>query len=200
MKTNTDLNGAAIAMQSSPDETIKGARWHPEDVLLIASLCLCCFGCRLFYTDRGYPNKKPDDFSIEYEWRRASVPPPGHYEYRINIKPSGQGEIILTPGYAWQKVPEVSESFQVPADQLNKVYLLMIRMGLLTTKWTERPGPTIMGADSSELVVIAQGRRITVGGDLLPEQLVQATTMYEAVDALVPKDVKERLGFGARLK
>src|SRR4051812_20811553 len=39
------------------------------------------------------PAQRPADFSLTYDWRAGSMPPPFHYEYTVSISPDGEGKV-----------------------------------------------------------------------------------------------------------
>ena len=149
-------------------------------------------GCSTYHPATGEQGARPDDFSVEYEWREGSLPPPYHYAYTITIKPSGQSEIVLTPDYPSAAVPKWAETFQGEEPNLNDLYRVMVENGLFTRRWRERDAPPVGGSNQT-MVVTARGKRITVEDYLVSEQQASAKVMYAAVQALVPKDVWERL-------
>ncbi|MDO9567335.1 MAG: hypothetical protein Q7J15_11435 [Candidatus Desulfaltia sp.] len=160
--------------------------------LLLTLLAVSCIGCATFHPSTNEQNVRPDDFGVEYEWREGSLPPPYHYEYTVIIKPSRQSEIVLTPDYPSITVPKWTEFFKVEEQGLNDLYRVMVENGLFTRKWRQLDAAPVGGSNQT-LVVTAQGKRIKVGDYLVPEQQVSAKVMYAAVQALVPRDIWERL-------
>ncbi len=160
--------------------------------LLLALLAVSCIGCATFHPSTNVPNARPGDFGVEYEWREGSLPPPHHYEYTIIIKPSSQSEIVMTPDYASITVPKWTESFKVEEQGLNDLYRIMVENGLFTRKWRQLTAVPVGGSNQT-LIVTAWGKRIKVEDYLVSDQQVSAKVMYAAVQALVPKDIGERL-------
>jgi hypothetical protein len=165
---------------------------HVSNLLLTMLAVLSCIGCVTFHPLTNEQNTKPDDFRVEYEWREGSLPPPYHYEYTVILKPSGQSEIVLIPDYPAADAPRWVESFEVAEQDLNSLYRVMIENGLFTRKWQQLDAAPIGGSNQT-LVVAAQGKRIKVEDYLISEQRVSAKAMYAAVNALVPKEILERL-------
>ena len=160
--------------------------------LLLTLLAVSCIGCATVHPSTNGQNARPDDFGVEYEWREGSLPPPYHYEYTVIIKPSSQSEIVLTPDYPSITVPKWTEFFKVEEQGLNDLYRVMVENGLFTRKWRQLDAAPVGGSNQT-LVVTAQGKRIKVEDYLVPEQQVSAKVMYAAVQALVPRDIWERL-------
>ena len=160
--------------------------------LLLTLLAVSCIGWTTFQPSINEKNARPDDFGVEYEWREGSLPPPYHYEYTVIIKPSGRGEIVLTPDYPSTIVPKWTEYFKVEEQGLNDLYRVMVENGLFTRKWRQLDTAPVGGSNQT-LVVTAQGKRIKVEDYVVTEQQVSAKVMYAAVQALVPKEIWERL-------
>jgi hypothetical protein len=160
--------------------------------LLLTLLAVSCIGCAIFHSSTNEQNVRPDDFGVEYEWREGSLPPPYHYEYTVIIKPSSRSEIVLTPDYPSTTVPKWTEFFKVEEQGLNDLYRVMVENGLFTRKWRQLDA-VLVGGSNQTLIVAAQGKRIKVEDYLVSEQQVSAKVMYTAVQALVPKEIWERL-------
>jgi hypothetical protein len=160
--------------------------------LLLTLLAVFCTGCAAFHPLNNEENARPDDFSVEYEWREGSLPPPYHYEYTVIIKPSGQSEIVMTPDYASITAPKWTEYYMIEEQGLNDLYRVLVENGLFTRKWRQLTAAPVGGSNQT-LVVTARGQRIKVEDYLVSEQQVSAKAMYTAVQALVPKEIWERL-------
>jgi hypothetical protein len=160
--------------------------------LLLTLLAVSCIGCAAFHPSTNDRNARPDDFGVEYRWREGSLPPPYHYEYTVIIKPSGRSEIVFTPDYPSTSVPKWTESFESEERDLNDLYRVIVENGLFTQKWQKLDRAPV-GGSNQMLVVTAEGKRITVEDYLVSEQQAGAKAMYAAVQALVPKEIWERL-------
>ena len=160
--------------------------------LLLTLLAVFCIGCATFHPSTNDQNARPDDFCVEYEWREGSLPPPYHYEYTVIINPSSRSEIALTPDYPSTTVAKWTEFFKVEEQGLNDLYRVMVENGIFTRKWRQLDAAPIGGSNQT-LVVTAQGKRIKVEDYVVSEQQVSAKVMYVAVQALVPKEIWERL-------
>lgn len=153
--------------------------------LLIVALFLCCSGA-------GTQAKRPGDFSVHYGWAEGSLPPPYHYEYGVDIKPDGRGQITFVPDYPSASAPKWVESFTVTEAKLDGLYRLLAERGLFTTKWTQTDSPPT-GAPFRSLAVTAGGKTFEVSDYLTSQQEPAAGAMYEAIEALVPGDIRASL-------
>lgn len=153
--------------------------------ILLAAFFVCCSGA-------GTQAKRPGDFSVEYGWAEGSLPPPYHYEYGINIQPDGKSQITFVPDYPSASAPKWVESFTVSGAKLDGLYRLMAEEGLFTREWKQTDSPPT-GAPSHSLTVTAGGKTFGVRDYLIPEQEPAASAMFEAVEALVPGDIRASL-------
>lgn len=138
------------------------------------------------------PDARPDDFSVEYEWREGSLPPPYHYEYTIVIKPDSEGEVTMIPDYPSETAPEWTETFTVEEEELDSLYQVMVDNGLFTQKWRTLDLSPVGGGRQS-MTVTAGGEQVTLEPHLVSDQEVSAEAMYSAVEALVPKEIWDKL-------
>jgi len=160
--------------------------------LLLMLFAFSCLSCATFHASTNEQDARPNDFVVEYKWREGSLPPPYHYEYTVIIKPSIRSEIVLTPDYPSSTVPQWTEYFKVEEQDLNGLYRVIVDNGLFTRKWRQLDVAPVGGRNQT-LVVTAHGKRIRVEDYLVSEQQISADVMYAAVQALVPKEIWERL-------
>lgn len=138
------------------------------------------------------PPARPPDLRVTYEWYEGSLPPPYHYAYTITVDPSGQGRMTLVPDYSGDGVPVWTETFVVPAGRLDDLYRVFLAQGLAKTAWRQRDVPPVGGSHQA-LLVTTGGRQVRVADYLIDEQRRAAAAIFDAVKALVPKDVRARL-------
>jgi hypothetical protein len=140
------------------------------------------------------PEERPEDFSILYKWSEGTIAPPYYYQYSIKINSSGQGEIQLIPNYSAEddQVPVWNETFSVSQQELDGLYQLMRSGGLWTQNWQDLGGPP-PGAGSESMVVTASGVQVQTPTYVNDEQNRMLAEIYAAVNALVPKDIWEKL-------
>ncbi|MDP3047318.1 MAG: hypothetical protein Q8O07_07565 [Chloroflexota bacterium] len=134
------------------------------------------------------PASLPADFTLRYEWREGSVPPPYHYEYAIRVGPGVEGEVLFYPDYPQHDPPAWREDFAVSPEALAAVYALMDKQGVFRRTWRqpERHG---IGGSHSWLEVTAGGRTVTAPPALAPDQAKAIGPVYEAIRAMVGEDL-----------
>jgi hypothetical protein len=155
-------------------------------------LIVVLIGCSRLSPTTDVPDTRPDDFSVEYGWREGSLPPPYHYEYTIIIKPDGQGEVTMIPDYPSETAPKWTETFTVKEEELDSLYQVMVANGLFTQKWrTLDPSP--VGGSRQSMTVTAGGKQVALEAHLVSDQEASAEAMYSAVEALVPKEIWDKL-------
>lgn len=136
--------------------------------------------------------KRPDDFSVFYEWQEGSLPPPYHYEYQISLQSSGQGKITMIPDYPSTGVPVLTETFAIQTNSLDELYRLIITQCVLVTDWQTLSHP-LVGGPLESMQVTAHGKQIKVPVSLIPQQATLVKKIYSAVTALVPKAIWKKL-------
>lgn len=133
----------------------------------------------------------PKDFSLKYEWRAGSMPPPAHYEYTIRITRDG-GEITFYPDYPSHQPPIWKEQFVVPADTLNSFYSLLVDKQILTRQWQSLDDPAVGGSLES-LDVTANGGNVSVPCQLNRHDAALLRRVYAALRTLVPPSLWDDL-------
>ena len=98
---------------------------HAALVILLFFHLLVLTGCSIMISESDVQNIRPNNFSVLYEWQEVSLPPPHHYEYRINLHSSGQGEVLMTPNYPSAEVPMWTESLTIHPDAVDQLYRLI---------------------------------------------------------------------------
>ena len=137
---------------------------------------------------------RPNDFSLRYEWREGSIPPPYHYEYTISIAPDGRGQVVMVPDYPSDQVPIWTETFRLQPMELDAAYVLLTKQGLFRQVWrAPDPDRLPVGGNSQTLVIAAQGKSIELPDYVVPEQAPAAEAIYATVKALVPKSIWTKL-------
>ena len=149
-------------------------------------------GCPTGKPARNPMDRRPDDFAVLYEWQEGSLPPPYYYEYRINLQPSGNGEVTMIPDYPSERVPVWTETFTVQIDTLDELYRMMIARGLLTKDWQTQSLPSV-GGSREFMTVMAHRKRIAIPARVIHEQESQVGAMYSALRTLVPKAIWDKL-------
>ncbi len=135
---------------------------------------------------------QPADFSVDYEWRAGTMPPPYHYEYSILIGPGEQGQIVYQPDYDSENVPTWSEEFTVTRQQLSDLYNLVVDRKLLREKWGKVTDPPV-GGSLQWAEITAHGKTYKIPSHLQGFQEEAAGTLYEAVRGMVPQETWDKL-------
>ena len=127
----------------------------------------------------------PEDFSLKYEWREGSLPPPDHYEYTIYLGPGGEGEIVFYPDYPMYNPPKWSEQFQIDKEAMERLYRLLEGRGIFSRRWTETDEAT--GGALESVKIRAGGREFTVPGGIKEAEDVKE--VYRFIRSIVPEKI-----------
>jgi hypothetical protein len=160
--------------------------------LIFAVLLVLLSGCAALNPTPNPLDTRPADFNLIYKWLEGSLPPPYHYEYTIEVKPDGQGEIIMLPDYDSDATPYWIESFTVTSAALDQIYRLLIDKGLFTEIWQVQSDPPV-GGSHDFLRVIAHDRTIDIPAFVVATQAANADAITAAVRALVPQNIWDKL-------
>jgi hypothetical protein len=144
--------------------------------------------CSLFTPGSPALDERPADFSLVYEWREGSLPPPYHYEYTISVTADGAGTLTLVPDYPGPAVPIWTETFGLDAAALDALYAQLAAEGAFTTGWRAEDDPPV-GGSYSWLTLTAGGREIEIPPFPIESQTAAASRIEAAVNALVPADL-----------
>jgi hypothetical protein len=134
----------------------------------------------------------PADFSVRYEWRAGSMPPPYHYEYTIRVGPGTEGQIVYRPDYESEGIPTWTESISVTGQQLAGLYALVVDRKLLRENWGRVLDPPV-GGSVQWAEITASGKTYRIPTQLQGFQESAAAHLYEAVKALVPQVTWDKL-------
>jgi hypothetical protein len=134
----------------------------------------------------------PSDFSLRYDWREGSLPPPYHYERTITLSADGSGLITMVPDYPGPDVPVWEERFTISAEAVDRLHDLMIAQGLLHERWAADSEPRVGGA-YAYLTVTRAGATIEIPADPIRGQAEQAAAIFAAVEAIVPQPIRDDL-------
>ncbi len=135
---------------------------------------------------------QPADFSVRYEWRAGTMPPPFHYEYSIRIGPGEHGQIVYRPDYESESVPTWTEEFTLTEQQLADLYDLVVDRKLLREKWRGTDNPPV-GGSVEWAEITAGGKTYDIPRHLQGFQEEAAGRLYEAVRGLVPQETWDKL-------
>jgi hypothetical protein len=158
-------------------------------VKLLSLLVLFSFGC----STQNEVRPRPEDFSVQYEWREGGLPSPSYYAYTIRIGPAVQGEIVFSPDHSSNNPPVWTETFSVEDGDLEKLYVLMSEKGMFTKSWQQEDIPP---ADETVewLEVTAHGEHFLVPRYVAGEKEAEAIQeVYAGINSLVPGTVWAKL-------
>lgn len=99
-------------------------------------------------------------FRLHYEWHEGSLPPPHHYEYRLEVS-GDQGRIEFSPDYPGEGKPRWVEPFIVDPDLVARIIARLDEEGLLRTGWDDS-GPSPAGDSVDWLELDLDGKRYTI--------------------------------------
>jgi len=134
----------------------------------------------------------PKDFSIEYQWIAASMPPPYHYEFMIRVKALGEGEVVYWPDYPGPGTPEWKENFTFTQAQLEQLYQVMESNNLFAEKWQAQERH-IVGGSHEFMTATANRKKIQIPAFVIPEQTDRVKKIYDALRVLPPKTIWTKL-------
>ncbi len=132
------------------------------------------------------------NFAVRYHYQAGSMPPPAHYEYTIRLAPNGEGEIVFYPDYPQHNPPVWSETFSPGAEQLSRLRSLIAKKKIVTKKW-HAPAKSPVGGSLESLEITTADKQVSVPSHLNARDAASLRELYDAVRALVPQDIWDRL-------
>ena len=128
----------------------------------------------------------PADLRLEYYWREGTVPPPYHYEYRVRVDASGNGEVLFHPDYPSEQPPEWREPFAVPPLELERLYRQMVEQEVLGREWAPIPDTEApIGGSLESLEIVENAQRSQIPAAIVDAPRVKA--LYRIIRSLVPE-------------
>ena len=131
----------------------------------------------------------PQDFSLRYEWKEASLPPPHHYELTVVVGPGRRGEIVLLPDYPSATTPVWTETFEVPEEELAALFEKTSPLRAPADRPSARPPAPSVGGQLESLTVTSGGERFELSGAATAE----VSDVGAAVRSLVPEALWRQL-------
>lgn len=135
------------------------------------------------------PAQRPADFAVRVHYESATIPPPGHVEWDLEVAPDGRGKLEYRPDYAGRRPPVFTEQFVVPPDRLDALYARLRAADLLRYI---RGGDSPVGGGLVSGTLTADGSRYEIpaadrkgGAPLRP--------VLEDVRGVVPADGWDRI-------
>lgn len=150
--------------------------------LFLLALIVLLAGCT---GSTALPAQPPANFSVRYEWREGSVPPPYHYEYTIEFQ-GGKGQLFFWPDYPTDQVPTWTEQFAVDEATTARIYQLMMQQGVWARQWRQQD-PMPVGGATDWLAATAQNATVKIPIALVDDDAEAIEPVYNAIRALVPQ-------------
>jgi hypothetical protein len=129
--------------------------------------------------------------SLAYQWTAGSLPPPGHYEYRIEIE-QFSGKISFIPDYPQNDTPKWIENFVCTADRLTCLYEKIDSSEFFAKPWGSRD-PHRIGGATQTLDLTINDKTVHIPHDLALHEHEMIQPVFDAVKDLVPRPIWDRL-------
>jgi len=126
------------------------------------------------------------DFSVRYTWCEGSVPPPHHYEFRIELGPGHQGLITFWPDYPQFDSPEWEIAFTVSRDDLARLYDLLQSTDAFRLAWST-PENMPVGDSLEWLKINLNQQQFSIPSNAEPSEALPS--IYKFIRSLVPEEV-----------
>lgn len=127
------------------------------------------------------------DWRLILHRHSATVPPPNHYEYRIEVRPDG-GQLIYRPGYGMEQPPSWVFDFPLDAAAVAALEGLQAELQLFERAWRESAEQTVGGA-LTWLVAERLGQHRNLPARLEPADQAALAPLLEQIRQLVPESV-----------
>ena len=134
----------------------------------------------------------PPDLTLHYYWVAPTVRPPYHHEYTIIIGPGPQGQVSYIPDYSNHNPPRWLEPFSIPPAALEELFALLLNKQAFRPAWRQR-SPRFVGGEQVWLEAAAGEQRASIPPGLAPKDAAQAQPLFDAVRALVPQPIWDKL-------
>lgn len=131
------------------------------------------------------------DIKLHYEWHEGSLPPPHHYEYRLDVR-DGDGRIEFSPDYPAESHPLWVEPFVVDPEFVEKIVDRLGRDELLRSEWEPELEPSVVGGSVEWLELTLDGSRYTIPSHVLREN-EKAREIAAEIRSLVPEPLWDEL-------
>ena len=132
----------------------------------------------------------PKNFSVVYESRNGTVPPPHHYETAIPLEPGKPGVYEFRPGYPGMEagIRVWKSAFPVSDAQRLILYEKLVKLGIERV-WKADPHPPVGGGSRNLTVVTAKGKFVVPAFPLGSDR-ARSEKLLGAVEALVPRKLE----------
>jgi hypothetical protein len=132
-----------------------------------------------------------ESFHLVYAWAEGSLPPPGYYEYRIEIE-NRDGKIIFLPDYPQHNPPRWIETFPCTEEALTYLYEKIVAVRIFTKQW-KAARQFHIGGSTQSLIICAGGKTTKIPYDLNSSGQKILQPVFEAVKEIVPRSIWERM-------
>jgi len=127
-----------------------------------------------------------NNFSLQYEWREGSMPPPHYYEFTIRINSSLKCEIIFRPDYPSHNPPEWKEHFKVNRTDIDNLHRLMREKDVFSKEWAVEDR-IAEGGSYDWLDIQAEGGSFRIPSDI--KDRTEIEEVYQFIKSLVPQKI-----------
>ncbi|MCK4415317.1 MAG: hypothetical protein KAY32_17420 [Candidatus Eisenbacteria sp.] len=153
----------------------------------IMTYSICSFlGCgEKTSCPRPMPTAMPDDLHVEAVYSGATVSPPHHYSYTIELGQISPDSIRFAVDYGPYVLGETLwiESFDATQSDLERLYTRMYDNDIFRNNWDVFEDHPV-GGSSRRLTIIAHSRQFAVPWWVRDESSVEP--VYALIDSLVP--------------
>ena len=125
---------------------------------------------------------------IIYTYQAGSMPPPHHFEYKIEIGPNAAGKITFMPDYNFDNVPVWVEKFMISTETLERLIDIANSTGLFELDWKTYEESAI-GGSQEWMEWAEESRQIKVPARLSPKNDDQIAPLYTVIRQIVPEDI-----------
>jgi hypothetical protein len=133
----------------------------------------------------------PVELQLRYTYVAASMPPPAHDEYIIDITGDGKGCITFWPDYTSHNPPVWKESFTLSDKSLTHL-LALLKSKVLAKRFATRP-PGWVGDSQRWLEGSLEGQPLHITTGLTPAAARRAEVVYTCLHDLVPEEIWQSL-------
>jgi len=151
-------------------------------LLIMAALMMSACG--------GQPNKRPQDFSLVFEWDTGALPPQYHYAYVITIGPGTQGEFVYSHGYEPLNEPNAWRTeFSLTNDQMDDLFAFLVKENMLRSEW--KTGKLLVGGSNTIILITAGGKEYQIPpiAHLEDADRQQVEKVMEEICSYVPAEI-----------
>ncbi len=142
--------------------------------------------------EEQHSGTRPFDFAIHYEFHSVDPSPHGTSFLMIEVAPDGSGEIRYEDNGAFQG-DEFVAIFQPEESQLERLYRLMLGLGILEPMWQPPRAPQKPDSGHVHLGVTCGGNFFDITPAVKEDEETALQPVYDAIRALVPQDIWDKI-------